>query len=110
MNTGESTLPLWRVICGFSILAIFVLVIAMLVPFFLENAQLTHYVRSLPAADSDERIRSEIVNRAHSLGLPVESTDIEIKRNGTRLELRTRYVVRNLSFYPVDLHLQANTR
>jgi hypothetical protein len=110
VNDAQPRLPLWRAISGFAILALFVLVMAMLAPYFVENSQLTRYVRSLPAADSDEKIRSEVIAQAHALGLPVESGDIKIKRDGGRLRLETRYVVRNLSFYPVDLHLQANSR
>ena len=102
-------LPLWRAIAGFAILGSFLLVIALLAPFMLHNMQLTSYVRSLPAAP-DETLRTEVVARAHALGLPVEPTDIQITRAGGKQQVRTKYVVKNLSYYPVDLHLQANSR
>ena len=58
----------------------------------------------------DETLRTEVVTRAHALCLPVEPTDIQITREGGKQRVRTKYVVKNLSFYPVDLHLQANSR
>jgi hypothetical protein len=108
---GQSAtpLPLWRLIGGFGILGTFLIVIGLLAPFYFHNVELTGYVRSLPPA-SDETLRSEVVERAHALGLPVQPVDIQITHDGGRIELHTKYVVKNLSFYPVDLHLQANTR
>lgn len=102
-------LPLWRLLAGWAILGGFLLVIGLLAPIEIHNAQLTSYVRSLPSAP-DETLRSEVVARARALGLPVEPGDIQIAREGGKLHLRTKYTVKSLSFYPVDLHLQANSR
>ena len=105
----QQRLPLWRLIGGFAILGSFVVVIALLAPFAIHNYQLTSYVRSLPDGP-DDAVRAEVVERARALGLPVGPGDIEVRHEGGKLRLRTKYAVKSLWFYPVDMHLQANTR
>ena len=74
-------LPLWRLIAGFGVIAVFVLALFVAGSVYLENFRLDGYMRSLAANPasvslSDAEIAGRILNRAHSLGLPVRMTDV----------------------------------
>jgi hypothetical protein len=107
---ARATLPLWRWIAGLAVFACFLGVIAALAPVYVENLRLGSYIRSLAAAPSaaatpDETLRSEILERASRLGLPVQPSDVQITHKGGKIELQVKYRVQtDLALYPVDLH------
>jgi hypothetical protein len=104
------TLPLWRLIAGIAVLACFLGVLAALAPVYIDNLWLGRYVRSLAAAPNavttpDEILRSEVLQRAAQLNLPVQPGDVLIARRGGKLQLQIKYRVRkDMVLYPVDLH------
>jgi hypothetical protein len=107
-------LPLWRLIAGLAVLGIFVVVIVLLAPVYIDNYRLRGYVRQLaaqPAAstESDDALRAEVLDRAHRLDLPVLPADIKITRASGKPHVETTYKVK-MTFYPVDLHMSAASR
>jgi hypothetical protein len=115
---ARNVLPLWRLIAGIAVLGSLVAVILVLAPVYIDNLRLGSYVHSLAAAPAmasaaDETIRSEVVQRAGQLDLPVHPEDVRITHNGGKLQLHVKYRVRmDLALYPVDLHFhpEANSR
>jgi hypothetical protein len=109
-------LPLWRLIGGCAVLGSFVLIIALLAPVYIDNYRLNRYVRELAAtpaaaAAPDERLRDEVVDRAHQLDLPLLPGDIHVTREGGKPHLEMRYKVKmNFAIYQVDLHVSAASR
>jgi hypothetical protein len=101
-------LPLWRAICGFAVLGSLVLVALVIAPVYIANYQLTQYVRTLAAQPDaagtpDETFRTEIIERAHQLNLPVQPADVKVKHAGGRVQLQlSRY---KAQLYHADLHL-----
>lgn len=99
-------LPLWRLITGLAIFALLFTILGLLAPTYIENYRLSRYVRSLSPADADETLRTEAVTRAHQLGLPLQTNDIEITRASGKPQLHSHYKVKfDLWLYPVDLHM-----
>jgi hypothetical protein len=101
-------LPLWRAICGFAVLGSLILVAIVVAPVYIANYRLTQYVQTLAAQSDaartpDETFRTEIVERAHQLHLPVQPTDVTVKHAGGRVQLQlSRY---KAQLYHADLHL-----
>jgi hypothetical protein len=104
------SLPLWRLILGIGVLGAFVAIIGFLTPVYWDDLMLHRYVVSLETAPNaatvpDETLRSEVLDRARGLNLPVRSSDIRIAHTGSKPKIEMRYVVEiNLVAYPVDLH------
>jgi hypothetical protein len=103
-------LPLWRAIAGFGVLFSLFAVLFALAPVYLDNYQLTSYIKGL-ATDSrisrvpDEMLRNEVIDRAHRLQLPLEPGQVEITHPGGKLHVEMKYVVqKDLALYRVDLH------
>ncbi len=110
----EPKLPLWRLITGFALLAIFAAVLISLAPVYVENYRLARYVHALAAAPAsrampDESLKAQITARAHVLNLPVAPGDVHITHSEGKLQLQAAYHVQmNLSLYRVDLHMSAH--
>jgi hypothetical protein len=106
--TPAEKLPVWRVICGFGVLGSLLLIAILIAPVYIANYQLTQYVRTLAASSDairtpDEMFRTEIVERAHQLHLPVQPADVTVKHNGGRVQLQlNRY---KAQVYHADIHL-----
>jgi hypothetical protein len=111
-------LPIWRLIAGIAVLGSLVAVILALAPVYIENLQLGRYVQALAATPAtittgDEIIRFEVLQHASQLHLPVHAEDVQITRNGGKLQLQVKYRVQmDLALYSVDLHFhpEANSR
>jgi hypothetical protein len=92
------------------LLAVFVLISASLAPWFLRNLRLQQYMENLTqSAQIDthppEWFRSQVVERARQLGLPVEERDVQVEVSGATVRLAARYVVPvDLPGYTVKLH------
>jgi Domain of unknown function (DUF4845) len=111
---NEPKLPLWRLIAGLAVLALFAAVLIALAPVYIENYRLARYVHSLAAAPAsqttpDESLRAQVIAEAHQLDLPVAPGDVHISHSGGRVQLQAAYRVQmNLSLYRVDLHMSAH--
>ena len=58
-------------------------------------------------AAQPEVVRARIVDKAGSLGLPVHSSDVSVKRVENALQIEALYVVHvDLIAYVVDLHFR----
>jgi hypothetical protein len=105
-------LPLWRAIAGFGVIAIFVLALLVAGSVYLENFRLDRYMRSL-AADpasvslSDAEIAGRILERAHSLGLPLRATDVTVTRTGGQPSIHIAKYRAETSIGRMDLRLPA---
>jgi hypothetical protein len=109
---GPARLPLWRLIAGFGVIAIFVLALLIAGSVYLENFRLDSYMRSL-AADpasvslSDAEIAARILGRAHSLGLPLHVTDVTVTRTGAQPQIHIGKYTTETSIGRMDLRLPA---
>ena len=113
VGTGSvNRVPRWRMAAGISILAVLGLLLAFLAPAYFHNLDLQNYVSALShsqaaRAAADEGLRQEIVEKAHTLELPVNADNVHITRGADgRLEhIDVRYFVDvNLPGYTVKLH------
>jgi hypothetical protein len=107
---GSENLPLWRLILGVMVLGSLAAVLLALAPVYLENYRLERYLREIARAPArasipDETVRSEVLERAKRLHLPVKPSDIEITHQQGKMQVRMRYAVQmDFSLYQVDLH------
>ena len=109
-------LAVWRLIAGLGILAGFIAVIAFLAPVYIDNYRLGRYMGDLASdssavSETDDQLRTEVVDRAHRLDLPLRGADVQVTHPNGRPHLETRYKVKmDLAIYPVDLHMSAASR
>lgn len=107
-------LPLWRLIAAIAVLGGMATVLTALAPVYVENYQLQQYLGELARSPGsralpDDTLRSEVVARAHQLRLPVQSTDVQVSRPQSKLQLQTKYAVQmDFALYQVDLHFHPN--
>ncbi len=105
-------LPLWRLIAGFGVIAVFILALIVAGTVYLENFRLDGYMRSL-AADpasvslSDAEIAGRILEHAHSLGLPVQATDVTVARTHGKVQIHIGKYTAETSIGRMDLRLPA---
>ena len=105
-------LPLWRLIAGFGVIAIFVLALLVAGSAYLENFRLDRYMGAL-AADpasvslSDAQITGRILDRAHSLDLPVRATDVTVTRTHGQVQIHIGKYTMETGIGRMDLRLPA---
>ena len=84
--------------------------LSLLAPVYYRNYELEQYMISrLHRADrpSDDQLRTELMERAKSLHLPLISNDVRIQRRNGTTTLRTSYKIQvDLGLYSVDLHFR----
>lgn len=103
-------IPRWRIAAALIIVAALVFFAALFTPIYVRNIELQNFVSDVAArpdtaSRSDDLLRTWILDKAHTLKLPVQAGNIKIERSreGTRIDVR--YFVRvSLPFYTVDLH------
>lgn len=111
-DNGNGTLPLWRLLTATFILGGMVAVLLALAPVYLKNYRLQNYLRDVvsvqkAAIQADDQITTGIMMRARDLGLPVETGDIHLEHEGSRLRIGLKYKVqRDFGLYQVDLHFR----
>ena len=101
-----------RLIVGTAVLIILVVVGIFLIPPYAANWRLQNFVNDLaddPATPKmpTEAVRSQVLNKAAGLGLPVHSDDVRVvtTENGIRIDLL--YIVHvDLAGYSIDLHFR----
>jgi hypothetical protein len=103
-------LPWWRVAAGITVLAGLGYIGANLTPIYWSNLKLQQFVEA--AAQSRENqhaaedvIRVQVLEKAHSLGLPVRSDNVQVLRTQNGMRIDVRYVAPvDLPLYTVNLH------
>ncbi len=90
--------------------AAFLYICGALLPFLLRNLRLQRYVEDLTRRESAatqtlEALRTQVVERARQLDLPVQAHQVLVERAGPAVRIRVRYVVPvRLPGYEVKLH------
>ena len=101
-----------RIIAGIAVLLILVTIGAFLAPPYIQNWKLQRYVNELiddpvTATLSPEVTRAKVVSRAASLGLPVQSNDVQVMQSNNAIRIDVLYLVRvDVAGYTVDLHFR----
>ncbi len=103
-------IPRWRIVLAVVILAGLAGFLALFAPIYFRNLRLQSYVSALTqnvenAQKSDDLLRTQVLDKAHELDLPVAADNVHIRRSADRLNIDVRYFVRvDLPGYTVDLH------
>jgi hypothetical protein len=102
----------WRIWTAAGLIAVGLVISARLIPPYLDNLEFQRYLEQLVAqpearARHPEILRTEIMNHASQLGIPLTADHVDIRRSAERLRVETRYIVRvDLALYTVDLHFR----
>lgn len=105
-----STLPRWRAVLGILVLAGLVFFLLRFAPVYFRNLQLQNFVSGIThagnsQAESDDLLRTWVLNKARQLDLPVGQDEVHILRAQDGLRIDVRYFVRvDMPGYTVDLH------
>lgn len=103
-------LPRWRIVAGCLVLAALVLFAALFAPVYVRNLKLQNYVDEMTHRvgndkQSDEALRSMVLEKAHQLDLPVKEGNVRIYRSGEGLRIDVQYAVTlTAPLYRVELH------
>lgn len=102
--------PLWRVAAAVAVLAGLAFLVAMFAPIYVHNMEFQNFLtetaaRPDTASKSDDLLRSRVLDKAHTLNLPIRSDNVKIVHAPEGLRIDVRYFVRvDLPGYTVDLH------
>ena len=101
-----------RLIAGAAVLLILIGLGVVIVPPYATNWEFQGYVNDL-AGDSStskrpaEAVRTQVVNEAAALGLPVSGDDVHVAISDGAVKIEVLYMVQvNLAGYAVDLHFR----
>jgi hypothetical protein len=103
-------LPRWRVAAALVVVAGLAVFGFKVVPIYIHNLQVQSFVGALTArsenlSQNDELLRSQVLDRARALDLPVQPGNVQVVRREGAVRIDVRYVVRvDLPGYTVDLH------
>lgn len=103
-------LPLWRLIAGFAVLGILVVLLVAAAQVYIDNFRLDRYMNALAAGPtqaglSDAALIQSILSRAKQLDLPVQPHDVSVTRTDGRPHIGiARYGVQT-PFVRMDLRL-----
>jgi len=103
-------LPRWRIAAGCLVLAGLVFFLVLFTPIYIRNLELQNFVGGIThrvenQAKSEAVLRSQVLERAHQMKLPVTEDNVHVVHSGEELRIDVRYVVRvTLPLYTVDLH------
>ncbi|HLK18897.1 MAG TPA: hypothetical protein VKT81_08070 [Bryobacteraceae bacterium] len=102
----------WRTLAGVAVLVLLGLILVRLTPPYFENWKLQRYLNDLAddpeiAKRPPDLVRSDILNKSASLGLPVHGGDVQVSRFENALKIEVLYIVHvDLPGYTVDLHFR----
>ena len=105
-----SRVPRWRMAAAAFVLAALLAFTAMFAPIYYRNLELQNYVSGLAQrvenqSNSDDVLRTWVLDKAHELDLPVKEDNVHIIRSREGMRIDVRYFVRvSLPGYTVDLH------
>ncbi len=101
-----------RLIAGCAVLLILVVLGVLLAPPYASNWRLQSYINDLAddpatAKTSVGTVRTEILNQAAGLGLPVHSDDVRVEVTQGAVKIDVLYIVHvDLAGYTIDLHFR----
>jgi hypothetical protein len=100
-----------RTAAGLAVVLLLVVISVVLVPPYVANWKLQRYVNELtedPAlATQPDAVRTKVVTKATSLGLPLRNEDVQVAPSGNALRIDALYVVHvDVAGYTVDLHFR----
>jgi hypothetical protein len=101
-----------RVIAGAAVLLILVVVGVFLIPPYAANWRLQSYINDLAEDPSTirkpaEAVRTEVLNAAAGLGLPLHSEDVRVGMTQGIVKIDVLYIVHvDLAGYSIDLHFR----
>ena len=105
-----SRVPRWRMAAAAVVLAALLAFTAMFAPVYFRNLELQNFVSDVTQrvenrTNSDDVLRTWVLDRAHQLDLPVKEDNVHIIRSREGVRIDVRYFVRvSLPGYTVDLH------
>lgn len=95
---------------GGLVLAAMVVVAVMMLPPYIDNFRLQRNLEEFVATPeargmTEDMIRANVANRAAQLGLPLQTSQVRVEKDPSRLRVEVLYAVRvDLPLYSVDLH------
>ena len=105
-----SRVPRWRVASAAVVLAALLAFTAMFAPIYYRNLELQNFVSAVAQrvenrTNSDDVLRTWVLDKAHELDLPVKEDNVQVIRSREGVRIDVRYFVRvSLPGYTVDLH------
>ena len=105
-----SRVPRWRVAAAAIVLAALLAFTALFAPIYLRNLELQNFVSDVAQrvenrTNSDDVLRTWVLDKAHELDLPVKEDNVQVIRSRDGVRIDVRYFVRvSLPGYTVDLH------
>ena len=105
-----SRVPRWRIASAAVVLAALLTFTAMFAPIYYRNLELQNFVSGVAQrvenqTNSDDVLRTWVLDKAHELDLPVKEDNVQVIRSREGVRIDVRYFVRvSLPGYTVDLH------
>ena len=105
-----SHVPRWRMAAAAVVLAALLAFTAMFAPIYFRNLELQNFVSGVAQrvenrTNSDDVLRTWVLDKAHALDLPVTEDNVQVMRSREGVRIDVRYFVRvTLPGYTVDLH------
>jgi hypothetical protein len=105
-----SRVPRWRIASAAIVLAVLLAFTAMFAPIYYRNLELQNFVSGVAQrvenqTNSDDVLRTWVLDKAHELDLPVKEDNVHVIRSKEGVRIDVRYFVRvTLPGYTVDLH------
>jgi hypothetical protein len=105
-----SRVPRWRIAAAAAVLAALAAFTAMFAPIYFHNLELQNFVSEVAQrvenqTNSDDVLRTWVLDKAHELDLPVKEDNVHVIRSREGMRIDVRYFVRvSLPGYTVDLH------
>jgi len=100
----------WRMVAAAAVLTALLAFTAMFAPIYYRNLELQNYVSGVAQrvenqTNSDDVLRTWVLDKAHELDLPVKEDNVHVIRSKEGVHIDVRYFVRvTLPGYTVDLH------
>ena len=105
-----SRVPRWRMAAAAVVVAALLGFTAMFAPIYYRNLELQNFVSGVAQrvdnqTNSDDVLRTWVLDKAHELDLPVKEDNVQVIRSKQGVRIDVRYFVRvSLPGYTVDLH------
>jgi len=105
-----SRVPRWRMAAAAVVLVALLAFTVMLAPIYFRNLELQNFVSEVAQrvenqTNSDDVLRTWVLDKAHELDLPVKEDNVQVIRSREGVRIEVRYFVRvTLPGYTVDLH------
>ena len=100
----------WRMVAAAAVLTALLAFTVMFAPIYYRNLELQNYVSGVAQrvenqTNSDDVLRTWVLDKAHELDLPVKEDNVHVIRSKEGVRIDVRYFVRvDLPGYTVDLH------